>query len=100
MIAVAVTMVMLFAPARDVPAGPEGSDKLVHCLMFAALVFAGAYARIPLRALAPALVAYGGVAELIQGQIGRDADLWDWLSDSAGIALAVAVVLFVRSRHH
>jgi hypothetical protein len=97
-LATLITMVMLFAPSSDVPIGPEGSDKLVHAAMFAALLLLGWYARIPLRFLAPILVAYGGIAEIIQGQIGRDEDFWDWVSDSTGIVLAVLLVWYVRSR--
>ncbi|GAA1698689.1 hypothetical protein GCM10009765_55130 [Fodinicola feengrottensis] len=91
-------MVMLFSPASDVPSGPAGSDKVVHIMMFVVLLLVGAYARIPLRFLAPILVAYGGIAEVIQGQIGRDEDFWDWFCDSVGVVLAVLVVLYARTR--
>jgi hypothetical protein len=97
--AVLVSMVMLFAPPSDVPSGPEGSDKVVHALMFAVLLIVGAYARLPLVVIVPVLIAYGGVAEIVQGLIGRDADFWDWVCDSCGVAIGVAVAAVVRSRH-
>ncbi len=95
---VLISMVMLFAPASSVPNGPGGSDKLVHATMFTVLLLVGWYGRIPLRFLAPVLIAYGGVAEIIQGQIGRDEDFWDWFWDSVGVVMAVLVVLYIRTR--
>ena len=86
-VAVLISLVVLFAPAGDVPYAPAGVDKVVHASLFAALVLTGRWAGIRWVLLVPALVLYGAGSEVLQGFIGRDAAIGDWLADLAGILL-------------
>ena len=80
------TLTPLVAPLPDVPQ----SDKLLHFLAFAALV-------LPLAASDPRnwawalglAVAYGGVIELIQPHVNRQAEWGDVLANALGAALGV-----------
>ncbi len=98
----ALVGVLLLMPVGELPATPLWlppfldaiSDKLVH----AALFFAGAIALArsaralsashPLAAAAVAAIAYGGLLELLQGSIGRDASWGDLGADALGASLA------------
>jgi VanZ family protein len=44
------------------------------------------------------VVALGGLVEVLQGIVGRDADAGDWLADAVGAAVATAVFVALRSR--
>jgi hypothetical protein len=94
--AVVVSLVVLFAPAGDVPGAPPGVDKLVHGGLFLALAMTGRWAGLRSAALAPALVAYAGGSEVLQGLdvIGRTASVADWIADVVG-ALA-GLLLWAR----
>lgn len=75
-------------------------DKVAHALSFG--VLASLFYFATGRALLPVLLAslYGVTDELHQSFVpGRDADLWDWVADTIGAALAVSVILgFIRRR--
>lgn len=88
---VLASLVILFMPPSGVPSSPPGTDKVVHVGLFAALFITGIAARIPWRALTPALVAYAGVSEIIQVTLGRSADLTDAIADVGGILLGALV---------
>jgi hypothetical protein len=90
-VAVLISLAVLFAPARDVPYAPAGVDKLVHASLFAALALTGRWAGVGRVVLVPTLVLYGAASEVIQGAIGRDAAVGDWLADIAGILLGLLV---------
>jgi hypothetical protein len=90
-VAILISLAVLFAPADDVPFAPAGVDKLVHASLFAALAVTGRWAGIGRVVLVPALVLYGAASEVIQGAIGRDAAVGDWLADVVGILLGVLV---------
>jgi hypothetical protein len=90
-VAVLISLAVLFAPAGDVPYAPAGVDKLVHASLFAALVLTGRWAGTGRVVLVPLLVLYGAASEVIQGAIGRDAAIGDWLADLAGILLGSLV---------
>jgi hypothetical protein len=90
-VAILVSLAVLFAPASDVPYAPVGVDKLVHASLFAALALTGRWAGVGRVVLGPALVLYGAASEVIQGLIGRDAAVGDWLADVVGILLGVLV---------
>lgn len=51
----------------------------------------GRWAGIRWAQLVPALVLYGAGSEVIQGFIGRDAAVGDWLADVAGGLLGLLV---------
>jgi hypothetical protein len=88
-VAVLVSLAVLFAPADDVPFAPPGVDKLVHASLFAALALTGRWAGVSRVVLAAVLVLYGAVSEVIQGMIGRDAAVGDWLADVVGLLLGL-----------
>jgi hypothetical protein len=90
-VAVLVSLAVLFAPADDVPFAPAGVDKLVHGALFAALALTGRWAGIERVVLLPVLVLYAAVSEVLQGVIGRDAAVGDWISDVVGVFLGIAV---------
>jgi hypothetical protein len=76
-VTVTLTVAMLWLLDRPPPA-PEGSDKVVHFITFAALAFP--VARTGRFGLLPALIganAFGGAIELIQPSFNRSADLND-----------------------
>ena len=98
---VLISLAVLFTPAPEVPSGPEGVDKVVHVALFAALAASGRYAGVPALVLAPALAAYGGVSELLQGLPGidRSTSLADWAADVGGVVLGyTGLVLSTRFR--
>lgn len=80
-------------PPSGVPSSPPGTDKVVHVGLFAALFVTGVAARIPWRALAPALVLYAAISEVIQSALGRSADLTDVIADVAGIVLGALIAI-------
>ena len=78
------------------PQLPRFSDKLEHAVIFALLTAIAAlgHPRVPvLRAMAPALLAYGLFIECVQwGLPWREFSLLDWIADGAGIAAALALL--------
>jgi VanZ family protein len=88
-----LSLAVLFAPASDVPTAPPGVDKLVHIGLFAALAVSGRWAGISARALAPLLLAYAAVSEVVQGLsvLDRSASFADWLADAVGVLLGLLV---------
>ena len=88
-VAVLVSLAVLFAPASDVPSAPPGVDKLVHASLFAALALTGRWAGVSRVVLVPGLVLYGAASEVLQGMIGRDAAVGDWLADVVGVLLGL-----------
>jgi hypothetical protein len=84
---VVASLVVLFAPAGDVPSAPPGVDKIVHGLLFLALAATGRWAGLRTAVLLPALVAYAAVSEVLQGlsAIGRSASVFDWVADLVGV---------------
>ena len=76
---------------------PEGSDKVVHLIAFAALAFP--LARTGRIGLLPVFIgasAFGGIIELIQPSFNRSADLNDWVADISGVALGIGCGLLYR----
>ena len=88
-VAVLVSLAVLFAPADDVPFAPPGVDKIVHASLFAALAVTGRWAGVSRVVLAPVLVLYAAVSEVLQGMIGRDAAVGDWVADVVGLLLGL-----------
>ena len=76
---------------------PEGSDKLVHLVAFAALAFP--LARTGRFGLLPVFIgasAFGGAIELIQPSFNRSADVNDWVADIVGVILGIGLGLLYR----
>jgi VanZ family protein len=98
-VAITLTVAMLWPLA--VPA-PEGGDKLVHFIAFAALAFPMARTgRLGLVAVFIGASALGGLIELIQPTFNRSADLSDWVADTIGVAIGIGCgLLYRRLRRH
>ena len=91
-----LTVAMLW-PLEAPPPGPEGSDKLVHLVAFAALAFP--LARTGRFGLLPVFIgasAFGGAIELIQPSFNRSADVNDWVADVVGVTLGIGLGLLYR----
>ena len=91
-----LTIAMLW-PLDQPPPAPEGSDKLVHFIAFAALAFP--LARTGRFGLMPVFIgasAYGGIIELIQPSFNRSADVNDWVADVVGVILGIGLGLLYR----
>ena len=97
-LAVTLTLtVALLWPMEAPPPAPEGSDKLVHLVAFAALAFP--LARTGRFGLLPVFIgasAFGGAIELIQPSFNRSADLNDWVADVVGVILGIGLGLLYR----
>ena len=96
-----LTVAMLWPLEAPLPA-PEGSDKLVHFMAFAALAFP--LARTRRFGLFPVLIgasAFGGIIELIQPSFNRSAELSDWIADTVGVLIGIGLGLaYRRGRRH
>ena len=98
----AVLTVAMLWPLEAPPLAPEGSDKLVHLVAFAALAFP--LARTGRFGLIPVLIgasAFGAIIELIQPTFNRSADLNDWVADTLGVLIGIGLGLaYRRVRRH
>jgi hypothetical protein len=99
-LAVAISLVALFAPGSDVPGGPPFSDKVVHAALFGLVALTGLRAGVPATRLVVALLTYAVVSEVLQASlpIGRDGSVGDVAADAVGVGLGVLVVLSRSSR--
>ena len=90
---VALSLVVLFAPAGDVPSAPLGVDKVVHGVLFLALAATGRWAGLRPAVLLPALLAYAAGSEVLQGLsgIGRTASGLDVVADVVGALAGLAL---------
>lgn len=102
---VALTAVLTTAmlwPIEAPPTAPEGSDKLVHLIAFAALTFP--LARTGRFGVIPVLIgasAFGAIIELIQPTFNRSAELSDWIVDTLGALIGIGLGLaYRRVRRH
>ena len=105
LLTIVVTLTLSVAmlwPMQAPPPAPEGSDKLVHLVAFAALAFP--LARTGRIGLLPVFVgasAFGGAIEIIQPSFNRSADINDWLADVVGVILGIGLgLLYRRLRKH
>jgi VanZ family protein len=97
---VAAVFVLAVAPFAE--GGPDGLDKVKHFAAFLVVALGGAavYPRAPLWGVALAVIAYGGLIELIQALpiVGRDCSFWDWMTDVAAALAGVAPIQVWRLR--
>jgi len=100
-VAITLTVAMLW-PLDAPPPAPEGSDKLVHFIAFAALAFPLARTgRLGLVVVFTGASAFGGLIELIQPTFNRSADVGDWVADTVGVVIGIgAALLYRRLRRH
>lgn len=91
-VAVLLSVVVLFTPESGVPTAPAGTDKVIHLVLFALLAVTGRRAGMRTGWLLACLVAYAGLSEMAQATlpIGRDGDVGDALVDAAGAVLGLA----------
>jgi len=95
-VTLALTVAMLW-PMEAPPPAPEGIDKIVHLVAFAALAFP--LARTGRFGLLPVFIgasAFGGAIELIQPSFNRSADVNDWVADIVGVILGIVLGLLYR----
>ena len=94
--------VAMLWPMEAPPPAPEGSDKLVHLVAFAALAFP--LARTGRFGLLPVFIgasAFGGLIEIIQPSFNRSADFNDWVADVVGVIIGIGCgLLYRRLRRH
>ncbi|QQQ74968.1 VanZ family protein [Saccharothrix sp. 6-C] len=93
-VAVSLSVIVLFTPASGVPTAPPGTDKVVHFVLFALLMGTGRYARLPSGPLLTGLLGYAAVSEALQWLITglhRSGDVLDALVDVAGVGFGALV---------
>ena len=91
-----LTVAMLW-PLDAPPPAPNGSDKVLHLIAFAALSFP--LARTKRFGLIPVFIGgsvFGGIIEAVQPSFGRSADLQDLFADILGVGFGIAMALFYR----
>ncbi|MDA9943710.1 VanZ family protein [Paracoccaceae bacterium] len=96
MVTAVLTVAMLWPIDQPSPT-PDGTDKVVHLIAFAALAFP--LARTKRFGLTPVFVGasiFGGLIEVIQPSFGRSADMQDWIADIAGVTLGIVLALLYR----
>ena len=91
-----LTVAMLW-PLDAPTEAPDGSDKVVHLIAFAALSFplskTGRFGLFPVFLGASF---FGGMIELIQPTFNRSADMNDWIADIVGVVLGITCGLIHR----
>ncbi len=90
-VTVLVSLAVLFAPPGDVPPSPDGLDKVVHGVLFAALAFTARWAGVGRAVTAALAVLYAAGSEALQGTdlVQRDASLGDLLADVVGVLVGL-----------
>jgi VanZ family protein len=90
----AFILLLSLLPGKDLPE-VHLWDKLEHTLAYVALAFC--FGSVVVRRdyvwLWLALVAFGGAIELLQAQVGRDAEWGDLLADGIGTTVGLLVAL-------
>ena len=100
---IAFWMAALFAFVLAVlpqPPSFDVSDKLEHMAAFMVITVLGcvAYPRFPRLKLALALIAFGGLIELVQEipMLHRDSELGDWIADIVAVVVGLGGFALVR----
>ena len=100
-VALAVQLIVVYAPSG--PSGPEinGVDKVVHALIFFGPAFAALMMGIRARWALGILLLHAPVSELIQavGLPHRDGDVFDVMADLTGVALGGLAYMVWKRRH-
>lgn len=92
-LATIATLWLAFESRGDGP-GLIPWDKAGHflCFFVLTLLYTLAAPRTPRWRIIALLIVAGGVIEIVQGQVGRNAEWGDWIADIAGIACAALPV--------
>ena len=97
LIVTAVLTVAMLWPLDAPPPAPDGSDKIIHILAFAALSFPLARTgRFGLPSVFVGSIVFGGMIEVIQPGFNRSAEIYDWIADIMGVALGIVFGLIYR----
>ena len=98
-IVLALTILIgMLAPISGVSNAPAGTDKIIHLVSFASLVFPLARTkRIRLFLLFTSASFFAGIIEVIQPYFGRNADINDWFADIFGIASGMGIAKIYTS---
>ncbi len=98
---VAFILYSTLAPSSLVP-DLHLNDKLEHATAFFGLTFwfGGLVARRHFWVLGAVLAAFGAAIEVAQGTmgLGRDMDIHDWIADTCGVLIGLAVLLLCVPR--
>jgi VanZ family protein len=87
--AVVVQLVALYWPRPVEPGTALPIDKVVHALIFGAVLWTGVRAGLPARPLAAVLVGHAVASEVAQATLlDRDGNVADALADLAGLVVA------------
>ena len=87
-----IILIGMLAPINEVTNAPAGTDKIIHLVSFASLVFPLARTkRIRLFLLLASASFFGCIIEVIQPYFGRNADINDWFADIFGIACGMGM---------
>lgn len=93
----AVFTVAMLLPVNQPLSAPEGTNKLMRLIVFAALAFP--LARTDLVGLFPLFFGasvFGGLIEALQTTFGRSANVQGWIPNIIGAALGIALALVYR----
>ncbi len=92
--------ILVFGPFQGAESGFGLTDKEAHVIAFFGLTVLLLLSAPKVRRwdLAWLLAMFGGLIEIIQGQIGRDCDILDWVADCAGIAVVMIPIYVDRIR--
>lgn len=99
LVAVVASAVLLFSPSAPGTGPFEGSDKVVHALIFLTLAALGRRAGLPVGGLALGLVLYAVGSELLQSlEAERTASATDALADATGLTAGLLLYVAWRRR--
>lgn len=90
----AIILLLSLLPNRDLP-DIRLWDKAKHALAYVALAFwfGSVVVRRDYFWLALVLIAFGGAIELLQAQVGRDAEWGDLLADAVGTTIGLLLAV-------
>jgi VanZ family protein len=92
-IAVVVQLVALYVPRAPSEGGGHGIDKVVHAAIFAAVVWTGRRAGLPLLWVVLLCAVHGPVSEWVQSHFlpHRDGSVDDAVADLVGVAIGAVL---------
>ncbi len=99
--AVLLSMLVLFTPGGQVPAGPWWTDDVVHVAVFALLAGTGRLQPVCWPVLAVGLAGYAALSEVVHAvaPLHRTGSVLDMLADLVGIGLGLLGMSGVHAVH-
>ncbi len=95
---IVIVTVLMLIELQPTQGGLPNIDKVEHALVFIALGVSGGLAYAQKRVwVYLGLIALGALYEVLQAQltITRQASVYDWLADIAGILIAIGLVVLI-----